>query len=64
MKTATRQPNRQDKLVDDTTAFHTWAAMLVELRKGYVPTIRSRGRQYGKLARLVESCGFRTFRIR
>jgi hypothetical protein len=63
MKTATRKPNRQDKLVDDTTAFHTWAAMLAELRKGYVPTIRGTP-QKDKLARLVESCGFRTFRIR
>ena len=49
--------------MNDTTAFFTWAVMLIELRKGYVPTIR-RTRQGDKLARLVESAGFRTFRIR
>jgi hypothetical protein len=62
MYATTRKPNRQDRLVNDTTAFFTWSAMLTCLRKGYVPTIR-RTRQGDKLARLVESAGFRTFRI-
>ena len=63
MKTLTRKTNRQDELVKKTTAFSTWGEMLVELRKGYVPTIR-RTRQGDRLVRLVESAGFRTFRIR
>lgn len=54
---------RQDELVSATTAFRSWAAMLACLRDGYVPTIRRTPRG-DKLARLVESAGFRTFRIR
>ena len=61
--TTTNKPSRQDVLVNDTTAFFTWASMLTCLRNGYVPTIR-RTRQGDRLARLVESAGFRTFRIK
>lgn len=68
MKTATSpitrsELTRQDRLVDAITAFHCWADMLACLRDGYVPTIR-RTKRGDKLARLVESAGFRTFRIR
>lgn len=63
MTTATRMPIRQDALVNATTAFFTWDAMLTCLRNGYVPTIR-RTRQGDRLARLVESAGFRIFRIK
>jgi hypothetical protein len=60
---ATTKKTRQDVLVNATTAFFSWADMLACLRGGYVPTIR-RTRQGDRLARLVESAGFRTFRIR
>lgn len=43
------------------TAFPTWAALLAELRRGWVPTLYGRTRRTRLLIRAIRASGFRTW---
>ncbi len=64
LKALSKKMSTEDRLTRSQTAFRSWQEFLTELRKGYVPTLRSRSKGCQKLGRIVNAAGFNVFWIK
>jgi hypothetical protein len=54
--------SKLDRLVDQVTAFRSWAEMVQAMRQGYVPTLNG-GKAASKLCEVCRRNGFRVYRL-